>query len=210
MEVSEAADRYLSGDWKNPEVWQTLQAGSDSSGRDWFLLYHSLKEVGSLKDVPVILKRIINGEEWRAWKWINRDFKASSLGAYLTKRPPEGIGADLPMVEKLIENDPETLKRFRKLTTRPRGGDQKSEQARTNSDIITIDPKRGTSRAYTLERLERERPDLYEQVKAEKLSANAAAKLAGWRKQKSELELLRWHWRKASPREQETFRAEIL
>jgi hypothetical protein len=49
-------------------------------------------------------------------------------------------------------------------------------------------PKRGNSRAYTLDRLARERPDLFEQVKAGKLSANAAAIEAGFRKRPTSLE----------------------
>ena len=47
---------------------------------------------------------------------------------------------------------------------------------------ITISPGRGNSRAYTLDRLKRERTDLYREVCAGKLTANAAAKRAGWRR----------------------------
>ena len=61
---------------------------------------------------------------------------------------------------------------FRRAMTAPVGGDQKSEEARSkqaeaiNSDIVTIDPKRGNSLAYTLDRLQRERPELFAQVEA--------------------------------------------
>jgi hypothetical protein len=49
-------------------------------------------------------------------------------------------------------------------------------------DIVTIKPERGNSRAYTLDRLQRERPELFAQVEAGTLSANAAAIQAGWRR----------------------------
>jgi hypothetical protein len=51
--------------------------------------------------------------------------------------------------------------------------------------------KQGTSRAYTLDRLARERPDLFEQVRAGELSANAAAIEAGFRKRPTPLERAR-------------------
>jgi hypothetical protein len=70
-----------------------------------------------------------------------------------------------------------------------------SEEARTNHYNITDcpppspDPSRdyfresrqGTSVSYTLRRLKKQRPDLYERVKAQELSANQAAVLAGFR-----------------------------
>jgi hypothetical protein len=73
-----------------------------------------------------------------------------------------------------------------------------------DTDNVSISkPKQGTSRAYTLARLSRERPDLYERVKARELSANAAATIAGWRP--SGLDQLRRAWRKASAEERRIF-----
>jgi hypothetical protein len=54
------------------------------------------------------------------------------------------------------------------------GGDKKSED-RIISDIITNDLiERGTSKSYTVSRLKRDRPDLFERVVAGELSANKA------------------------------------
>jgi hypothetical protein len=83
-----------------------------------------------------------------------------------------------------------TLELWRKATTGEHGGDRKSNGA-IKSDNISLDPKRGTSKAYTLDRLKNQRPDLFEPVVAKELSANAAAKMAGWRKETSALETLR-------------------
>jgi hypothetical protein len=55
--------------------------------------------------------------------------------------------------------DSNTLRLFREATTAPchvkRGDD---------NDNIILKPEQGTSRAYTLDRLSRERPDLYQRV----------------------------------------------
>jgi hypothetical protein len=42
-----------------------------------------------------------------------------------------------------------------------------------NDNIIKQKPQQGTSRAYNLNRLKREAPELFEEVKAGKMSANA-------------------------------------
>ncbi len=44
-----------------------------------------------------------------------------------------------------------------------------------NSDIITNNPERGTAKSYTVSRLKRESPELFAQVVAGDLSANAAS-----------------------------------
>ena len=69
--------------------------------------------------------------------------------------------------------------------------------------------KQGTSKKYTLDRLKRERPDLFERVVAKELSANAAAKEAGWRSKKTPLTQLRKAWAKASAEEKAVFLAEV-
>ena len=60
-----------------------------------------------------------------------------------------------------------------------------------------------------LDRLERERPELFDQVIGGVMSANQAAIEAGWRKVKTPLECLRTDWRKASEEERTIFRKEI-
>lgn len=64
----------------------------------------------------------------------------------------------------------------------------------------------GNSRAYTLNRLKRERPDLFELVVAGELSANAAAIRAGFRKKLTPLEQFARLWAKASVEERQLIR----
>jgi hypothetical protein len=57
-------------------------------------------------------------------------------------------------------------------------------------DNVSVDSF-GNSKAYTLARLDRDRPELAERVRAGELSANAAAIEAGFRRKRTPLELLR-------------------
>jgi hypothetical protein len=81
-------------------------------------------------------------------------------------------------VEALIESDPEALAMWRKETTRANHRPLKSDD-----NIITSNKaKQGTGKAYTLDRLSKENPELYQSVVNGELSANAAMIAAGLRK----------------------------
>jgi uncharacterized protein YccT (UPF0319 family) len=56
----------------------------------------------------------------------------------------------------------------------------------------------------SLDRLERERPELHARVLSGELSPNGAAVIAGWRQ--SHLQLLQMHWKKATDDEREKFK----
>jgi hypothetical protein len=64
----------------------------------------------------------------------------------------------------------------------------------------------GETRAYTLARLERDRPDLAERVIAGDLSANAAAIEAGFRRPPDSLAQLRAAWKRATPEQRQAFK----
>jgi hypothetical protein len=102
-----------------------------------------------------------------------------------------------------IRNDPEARALFRKETTRERGRPKKkSEEELINGNNVPIKrPDRGNSEAFILQQLSQERSDLFSRVVSGELSANAAAKQAGWRKKRSPLEALRAAWNKASEEE---------
>jgi hypothetical protein len=82
------------------------------------------------------------------------------------------------MVEALLHKSGDVIVEamFRRAMTAPVGTNQHSD------NVTTLKPERGNSRAYTLDRLQRERPELFAQAEAGKLSANAAAIQAGFRK----------------------------
>jgi hypothetical protein len=109
---------------------------------------------------------------------------------FIEAEPLRGLGEKIDDVERLIADDDRAVTTFRKMTVDPRGGDRKSDEIKNNniifdSDLLTPDESpekkavQGTSRAYTLSRLDRERPDLFELVVQGEMSANAAAIMAG-------------------------------
>jgi ParB-like nuclease domain len=114
-------------------------------------------------------------------------------------------------LERLFSDDADILRRLREADTGTHGGDRRSEDFK--SDNVTLErsaPERGNSKAYTLERLHRTNPDLYDAVKRGKISANAAAIQAGFRKPPpTPLDLMRQGWSKASAEERAAFAAEI-
>jgi hypothetical protein len=56
------------------------------------------------------------------------------------------------------------------------------KESAINDNIINTTSSQGTSKAYTVSRLKRDRPDLFEKVVAGELSANKAAIEAGFRR----------------------------
>ena len=155
-------------------------------------------------DVITEIKRALEAKipPWKIWPIDNPCANAVRYFQYVS-------GTSIDTIDALMNasRDEETLRLWRKAVTRPKGINQYTKK---DNDNIMIHSKQGTSRAYILDRLERERLDLYERVRKKELSANAAAKIAGWKKDPSPLKQLRNAWRKASQSERETFKQEIL
>ncbi len=137
---------------------------------------------------------------------------------FIEAPPLRGLGEKLEDIERLIADDAESLVRLRELVVAGKGAPEGNQNAKTNTDNVSIcsdlfaepEPAKkkanaGNSRAYTLSRLKKERPDLFDRVAANELTANAAAIEAGWRKVPSALETLQRAWKKASSEEQRQF-----
>ena len=100
--------------------------------------------------------------------------------------PPNGVGIQLDTVwRKLIADDAEAVKEYRKATTNPVGTNQYTKEDTSNRST-----QHGTTLAYTLDRLSREHPELYAKVAAKELSAHAAAIAAGFRKKLTPFETI--------------------
>src|SRR5208337_3788711 len=85
----------------------------------------------------------------------------------------EGCGWDPEDVRRLLRGtDEEGL--WREATTAPKHL-HKRKGASDDADNISIKPKHGTSRAYLLSRLKKERPDLLASVERKELSVRQAA-----------------------------------
>lgn len=138
-----------------------------------------------LKNLPSMVKRVITENMWpeRVVRITGELARFNSFGEFVTTAPPAGLGTDIDTLERLCRDDAEAITLLRQATTNP-----KHVHTPDANNISINEPKHGTSRAYTLDRLTRERPDLYARVVNKELTANAAAIEAGWRKRKVQLD----------------------
>jgi hypothetical protein len=165
---------------------------------------------GLLKNFPGLLQRIIEEKAWENRKVQLRGIVTlKSLRELITLPPMEGWAEDPKKIEALIKDEPEVLAMFeREMQLKP-GPKPKAEGEDSSVDNINRTASKGTSKSYTVSRLQRERPDLFDAVCKKKISANAAAIQAGFRRVKTPLDNLRSAWGKASEEEREAFKAEI-
>lgn len=130
-----------------------------------------------------------------------------SFREFLELKPLKGLGTKLADVERLLADDPEALALLREAVTEKHGGGDRNPEGanqykgnnsvKTNNvsldqpspDLFTPPPEKpkrktqqGNAKAYTLSRLKKQSPALFERVKAGELSANAAAIEAGFRR----------------------------
>jgi hypothetical protein len=158
----------------------------------------------SLEQIPGMIKRLLETEAWK--KRTIRTGKIvehTSFHSFLTTPPLDGCGYDPVKIRKLISDDPETLVLWREAMKHKRGPRSIVDNV---NDIIRSD---GNSVAYTVTRLKNDRPDLFDQVKAGKISANAAAIEAGFRKKITVLQKLRSAWQRATEFERKQFLSEV-
>lgn len=203
--MTDLIDRIIRGDDITVDELNGIYKEADNAGVLYYKMLTMVREQRSLAELPETLKQIIKSGAWKRWRWVGSSFGQKSLASYLTTPPPKGVGIKLDTVERLIAGDPDAEVLYRKAMTAPA-----HRTAGSNDNVITSTPKQGNTRAYTLDRLERERPDLFEKVKTKQLSANAAAIKAGFRKQPTPLDQLRKAWEKASASERKKFLKEVV
>jgi hypothetical protein len=165
---------------------------------------------GDLKVIPGLVRGVIAEGCWREWtdsrgqhfRWGPADFRR-----FLEDPRPRGCATPIHVVEKVLRGT-DVWEEFQALVRGTPGG-ARPDQPRTddgtfmgrNRDNITVaegdppavipmgKPKRdysreaptGTSVSYALRVLGEKRPDLFEQVKAGKLSAHRAMVVGGFR-----------------------------
>jgi len=132
---------------------------------------------GGLKHFPGLLKKIIANKAWERRISKGKVIELSSLRELITEKPIRGWGEDPKKVEAVIKDDPECLALYREAMKGEPGRPEKGCESQP------IKTEKGTgNKAYTCERLKRDAPELFEEVKAGRMSANAAAIQAGIRK----------------------------
>lgn len=137
-----------------------------------------------LHAIPKLIAKIIDTQAWESIQLRSgKIIQFRNLRELITTPPLEGWGQDPKKVEALIKDDPEVLVMYREA--------MKGRGTRTdlsdNVSEVKLD-KSGNGRAYTLSRLQKQHPELYQSVCDGQMSANAAAIKAGFRKKLSPLE----------------------
>ena len=144
---------------------------------------------GALNSFPGLLKRVIEERVWEYRIHHGREYRLPNLRALITEKPMAGWGEDPKKIEALIKDDPEVLPMFREAM-KSKNYDRGNQHTGGKGDNVNLANK-GNTRAYTLTRLQKDNPEIYEEVKAGKLSANAGAVKAGWRKTPTPMEIIR-------------------
>jgi hypothetical protein len=158
---------------------------------------------GSLENVAPLVKKVLETVAWKKREVPQlggQIVEFERFADFITTPPLRGCGWPLDKVEALIKDEQDVLTMWHQATTGEQGA---------HHDNVMMKAKQGTSRAYTLDRLQRKRPDLYDEVIAKRMSANAAAIAAGFRTKPTPLTELRRAWKLASGEERQAFRKEI-
>ena len=136
----------------------------------------------ALGTVPALLKRVLADESWREFV-TKRDehVRHDRFADFVTARPLKGLGADMPLIDRIVgTNDPDLLRALRNAKKGKRGRPPKDAEIPKDS-IGIIDTGHAD---YMAQRLASESPVEYEAVKRGEKSINAAAISAGIRKRR--------------------------
>jgi len=145
-------------------------------------LWDSVNETtGNLSIVPGLIHRVLETGAWQERIHRGKTYRNDNFLSFITNKPMQGCGWPPEKVEVLLRDDPVILAEWREATTAPK-------HVHSDGDVITITPRRGTDRAYTLQRLKQQNPELFKRVARGEMSANAAAIEAGFRKKLSVLD----------------------
>lgn len=155
--------------------------------------------VGRLATFPEGLRKIILGHAWKQRQLKNGEIvELKNLSELVTSKPMIGWGEDPRTIEAVIKDNAEVLQLFREAMK-----EHNNQHTRKDNNIIPADTPQGTSKAYTVDRLKREAPELYDAVCRKEMSANAAAIKAGFRKKPTTVEVIRKAWVKLTESERE-------
>jgi hypothetical protein len=148
-----------------------------------------------LSAVPGHIRKIIEEDMWqdRIVQATGERAQYDRFTEFIADSPPEGLGTDVGMLKRMCAEDEEALRLLRAaLKSQGRRTDLASSIGPAGSadlvdNINEVGRSGGTSKSYTLDRLAREDPELYEQVTCGELSANQAAIKAGFRAKRASI-----------------------
>jgi hypothetical protein len=142
----------------------------------------ALKFGAMLQSMPRYIEELIDFRLWEHRHCRDKGRNFESLVEYLTYNEPDGCQIDIDRMTALISHDTQVLGKWRKAVT------AQKHVHKDDAYNVSIIPKHGNSRAYTIARLERDYPRIAAAVHAGEMSPNAAAIQVGIRKKASPFE----------------------
>lgn len=138
----------------------------------------------SLKSIPELIVSVCSADPplWKEFTPPGMDEPVvhKSFDSFITANPPNGLGATVDLIKRVVADDKAAMDEFDKAVQNPVG-------KHTDVDNINISRADGTSESHALRRLRKEAKEnpevaeLREQVLAGNLSAHAAMVQAGFR-----------------------------
>jgi hypothetical protein len=127
-----------------------------------------------LAGVPKTLERVIAEDIWRDRidTRTRERFTFDLFAEFVVADPPAGLGASIDLVKRLVSKTPAELP----LALALRPGRGRRELMHTGIEVPSL---HGSTRAYLLNRLGRDHPELFARVEAGELAVAAAAREAG-------------------------------
>jgi len=133
-----------------------------------------------LQAVERLLGEVIESGAWQSFHTPNGvSVKPANFREFITAEPFQGLGATEEKIAALLGDDNNAVVKMRNLLKRkPSPGSANHGNNVTPVGRTTVT---GNRRDYTLDRLQRDSPELFDAVQRKELSANAAAIQAGFR-----------------------------
>lgn len=129
-----------------------------------------------LSTVPGLLKRVLAEESWREFVTERGEHvHHERFAEFVTAKPMKGIGTSVDLVKRIVSDDPEAEKALRDALK------DQGHRSDIRNNITEVETVTGTGRAYALDRLSRDAPELHAEVLAGNLTAHRAMVQAGFR-----------------------------
>ena len=131
-----------------------------------------------LQAVERLLGEVIESGAWQSFRTPNGvPVQPADFREFITAEPFQGLGATEEKIAALLGDDNTAVVKMRTLLKSKPG----PKPVGSSTDNISRTTGTGTRRDYTLDRLQRDSPELFDAVQRKELSANAAAIQAGFR-----------------------------
>jgi hypothetical protein len=130
-----------------------------------------------LQAVERLLREVIESGAWKSFHTPNGvPVQPANFREFITADPFQGLGATEEKISALLGDDNIAVVKMRNLLKAKPGPKPVGRSGNNITRTFT-----GTRRDYTLDRLQREAPELFDSVQRNELSPNAAAIQAGFR-----------------------------